>query len=25
MHEALPPTKGKKYILTKWYRAWSLI
>ena len=25
MHEALPPTKGKKYILTKWYRTWSLI
>ena len=25
MHEALPPTKGKKYILTKWYRAWTLI
>ena len=25
MHEALPPIKGKKYILTKWYRAWPLI
>ena len=25
MHEAMPPIKGKKYILTKWYRAWSLI
>jgi len=25
MHEALPPTKGSKYIITKWWRSWSLI
>ena len=25
MHEALPPTKSEKYIITKWWRSWSLI
>ena len=25
IHEALPPTSGKKYIITKWWRSWSLI
>ena len=25
MHEALPPKKGSKYIITKWWRSWSLI
>ena len=25
MHEALPPLKGDKYIITKWWRSWSLI
>jgi len=25
MHEALPPLKGEKYIITKWWRSWSLI
>jgi len=25
MHEALPPLKGTKYIITKWWRSWSLI
>lgn len=25
MHEALPPVKGNKYILTKWYRSWPLL
>jgi len=25
MHEALPPIKGSKYIITKWWRSWSLI
>ena len=25
MHEALPPLKGSKYIITKWWRSWSLI
>ena len=25
MHEALPPIKGEKYIITKWWRSWSLI
>jgi prolyl 4-hydroxylase len=24
-HEALPPKSGKKYIITKWWRSWSLI
>ena len=24
-HEALPPKTGKKYIITKWWRSWSLI
>lgn len=24
-HEALPPTSGKKYVLTKWFRSWSMI
>ena len=23
LHEALPPTSGKKYIITKWWRSWS--
>jgi prolyl 4-hydroxylase len=25
LHEALPPISGDKYILTKWFRSWSLI
>ena len=25
MHEALPPIKGNKYVITKWWRSWSLI
>ena len=25
MHEALPPKKESKYIITKWWRSWSLI
>lgn len=25
LHEALPPTSGKKYIITKWWRSWSPI
>ena len=25
MHEALPPKKVSKYIITKWWRSWSLI
>lgn len=25
MHEAMPPTKGNKYVITKWCRSWSLI
>jgi len=25
MHEALPPAKEEKYIITKWWRSWSLI
>jgi len=25
LHEALPPTKGTKYVITKWWRSWSLI
>ena len=25
MHEALLPIKGSKYIITKWWRSWSLI
>ena len=25
IHEALPPTSGKKYIITKWWRSWSPI
>ena len=25
IHEALPPIKGTKYIITKWWRSWSLI
>ena len=25
MHEALPPLKNSKYIITKWSRSWSLI
>ena len=25
MHEALPPLKDSKYIITKWWRSWSLI
>ena len=25
IHEALPPLKGSKYIITKWWRSWSLI
>ena len=25
MHEALPPIKGTKYVITKWWRSWSLI
>lgn len=25
MHEALPPTSGEKYIITKWWRSWPLI
>ena len=25
MHEALPPLKNSKYIITKWWRSWSLI
>ena len=24
-HEALPPTSGKKYILTKWWRSWPVL
>lgn len=24
LHEALPPISGKKYIITKWWRSWSL-
>ena len=24
-HEALPPKSGKKYIITKWWRSWSLV
>jgi len=25
IHEALPPIKGCKYVITKWWRSWSLI
>jgi len=25
LHEALPPEIGNKYIITKWWRSWSLI
>jgi len=25
LHEALPPIKGDKYVITKWWRSWSLI
>jgi len=25
MHEALPPVSGDKYVITKWWRSWSLI
>ncbi len=25
MHEALAPVKGTKYVITKWWRSWSLI
>ena len=25
MHEALPPTIENKYVITKWWRSWSLI
>jgi len=25
LHEALPPIKGNKYVITKWWRSWSLI
>lgn len=25
MHEALPPISGNKYVITKWFRSWSLI
>jgi len=25
LHEALPPVSGDKYIITKWWRSWSLI
>lgn len=25
LHEALPPASGPKYIITKWFRSWSLI
>ena len=25
MHEALPPIKGDKYVITKWWRSWTLI
>lgn len=25
MHEALPPRSGDKYVVTKWFRSWSLI
>jgi len=25
MHEALPPIKGDKYVITKWWRSWALI
>jgi len=25
IHEALPPISGEKYIITKWFRSWSLI
>lgn len=25
LHEALPPISGQKYVITKWFRSWSLI
>jgi len=25
MHEACPPISGNKYVITKWFRSWSLI
>ena len=25
MHEACPPISGDKYVITKWFRSWSLI
>lgn len=25
MHEALPPVSNDKYVITKWFRSWSLI
>jgi prolyl 4-hydroxylase len=25
LHEALPPASGEKFIVTKWFRSWSLI
>jgi prolyl 4-hydroxylase len=25
MHEACPPLSGNKYVITKWFRSWSLI
>jgi prolyl 4-hydroxylase len=25
MHEACPPVSGPKYVITKWFRSWSLI
>ena len=25
LHEAIPPKSGPKYVITKWFRSWSLI
>jgi prolyl 4-hydroxylase len=25
LHEALPPISGDKYVITKWFRSWSLV
>jgi len=25
LHEALPPISGNKYVITKWFRSWSLV
>ena len=25
LHEACPPVSGNKYVITKWFRSWSLI